>query len=113
MFHQIKAYTFVSFNRFLRELKELKVSSEYTSCDPTKLDDWLKEVGPDFSQYTYQLLLSGADRLFLPQMSEDLLKDDCGMVNGIHRARVLQKIRGIHTLWNRLTYCKCLFDAII
>jgi len=89
------------------------VSSEYTSCDPTKLDDWLKEVGPDFSQYTYQLLLSGADRLFLPQMSEDLLKDDCGMVNGIHRARVLQKIRGIHTLWHRLTYCKCLSDGTI
>lgn len=87
-------------NRFMRELRELKASSEYSSCDPSKLDDWLKEVSPDLSQYTYQLLLSGVDRLFLPQISEELLRDDCGVSNGIHRARILQRIRGEVLLTN-------------
>ena len=35
--------------RFLRELRDLKMSGDYTSCDPTKLGDWLVEVGPEFA----------------------------------------------------------------
>ncbi|XP_052799930.1 NAD(+) hydrolase SARM1-like isoform X1 [Mya arenaria] len=79
--------------RFLRELHELKTQSEYSSCDPTKLSDWLKELSGDLGQYTYQLLQSGVDRTYLPQISEDQLRDDCAIHNGIHRAKILQKIR--------------------
>ncbi|XP_041349347.1 NAD(+) hydrolase SARM1-like [Gigantopelta aegis] len=79
--------------RFLRELKDLKVTANYTSCDPSKLADWLLELGPDFSQYTYQLLHSGVDKTVLPSLTDDLLKD-CGIVNGIHRMLILQKIKG-------------------
>lgn len=79
--------------RFMRELRELKISSEYSSCDPSKLDDWLKTLSPDLGQYTYQLLQSGVDRPFLSQMCEEHLKDDCGVQNGVHRAKILQRIR--------------------
>ncbi|XP_045171328.2 NAD(+) hydrolase SARM1-like [Mercenaria mercenaria] len=79
--------------RFMRELRDLKISSEYTSCDPTKLDDWLKQLSPELGQYTYQLLLAGVDRNFLCQMSEDHLREDCGVTNGVHRAKILQQIR--------------------
>ena len=78
----------------MRELKELKARSDYSSCDPTKVDHWLKEMSHDMGQYTYQLLLSGVDAHFLPQISEDNLKDDCGISNGVHRSKILQKIRG-------------------
>ena len=78
----------------MRELKELKARSDYSSCDPTKLDHWLKERSADLGQYTYQLLLSGVDAHFLPQLSEENLRDDCGVLNGVHRAKILQKIRG-------------------
>ena len=79
----------------MRELKELKSRSDYSSCDPTKLDHWLKDLSADMGQYTYQLLLSGVDANFLPQLSEENLKDDCGVTNGVHRAKIQQKIRGI------------------
>lgn len=79
--------------RFMRELKELKARSDYSSCDPTKVDHWLKEMAQDMGQYTYQLLLSGVDAHFLPQLSEENLKDDCGVTNGVHRSKILQKIR--------------------
>ena len=78
----------------MRNLKELKMQSEYSSCDPTKLDDWLKGVSHDLGQYTYQLLASGVDRPFLPQVSEENLREDCGVTNGVHRAKMLQTIRG-------------------
>ena len=83
----------VFYARFLRELKDLKVTANYTSCDPSKLADWLLELGPDFSQYTYQLLHSGVEKAVLPSLTDDLL-NDCSIVNGIHRMLILQKING-------------------
>ncbi len=68
--------------------------SDYSSCDPTKLDHWLKVVSPDLGQYTYQLLLCGVDRQFLSQLSDEQLRDDCRIANGVHRAKILQRARG-------------------
>ena len=85
---------FLSHLRFMRELKELKISSDYSSCDPSKLDYWLKDLSPDLGQYTYQLLQNGVDKPFLSHMSEEHLRLDCGVHNGIHRAKILQHIRG-------------------
>ncbi|KAK3603297.1 hypothetical protein CHS0354_007628 [Potamilus streckersoni] len=79
--------------RFMRELKDLKMSADYTSCDPSKLEHWLKDIAPEFSQYTYNLVQSGLDQMFLRHVNEEHLREDCGIQNGIHRARILQKIR--------------------
>ncbi|XP_046581452.1 LOW QUALITY PROTEIN: NAD(+) hydrolase SARM1-like [Haliotis rubra] len=79
--------------RFLRELRDLKISADYTSCDPSKLDDWLSEVAPAFSQYTYQMLHCGVDRKMLALLTEEHLQVDCNINNGVHRMMMLQRVR--------------------
>ena len=76
--------------RFLRELKRLKVTADYSSCDPSKLDEWLLELGSDYSQYTYQMLQSGVDKRMLRFIHDGHLRDDCGITNGVHRIRILE-----------------------
>ena len=79
--------------RFWRELKDLKIASDYRSCDPTKLTDWLCQVGEDLSQYSYQMLRSGVDMKLLRHVKEDHLKDDCVIRNGVHRLKMLESIK--------------------
>ena len=86
-------------DRFLRELRDLKMSADYTSCDPTKLGDWLVAVGPEFSQYIYQMLHAGVDRQTLRSLNHDHLFSDCAIDNGIHRMKILGKIEGKETGW--------------
>lgn len=73
----------------------MKISADYTSCDPTKLSDWLVEVGPEFSQYTYQMIYSGVDKQTLRSLSHEHLSKDCAITNGIHRMKILSKIEGM------------------
>lgn len=80
--------------RFLRELRDLKISSDYTSCDPSMLSAWLQEVGEDMSQYTYQMLNQGVDRPLLRSLTDSMLVNDCRIANGIHRMKILAKIEG-------------------
>ena len=64
--------------------------ADYESCDPTHLDDWLKEVGGvEFRQYTYAMLRSGVDRRVVRCLGDEHLLRDCGIVNGVHRLRIL------------------------
>jgi len=77
-------------SRFLRDLAKLKQIADYESCDPTRLDDWLKELGAEFRQYTYQMLKSGVDRRVLRFLSDEHLQIDCGIFNGVHRMRILE-----------------------
>lgn len=76
--------------RFLRDLAKLKQIADYESCDPTRLDDWLNKLGVEFRQYTYQMLKSGVDRRVLRFLSDEHLLTDCGIVNGVHRLRILE-----------------------
>ncbi|XP_064618592.1 NAD(+) hydrolase sarm1-like isoform X3 [Lineus longissimus] len=79
--------------RFLKELKKLKMTSDYKSCDPTRLDTWLIDLGQEFSQYTYQMLASGIDKSLLGYISDENLKNDCGITNGVHRMKIIQAIK--------------------
>ncbi|KAJ8312455.1 hypothetical protein KUTeg_009828 [Tegillarca granosa] len=63
--------------RFLRELKALKITAEYVSCDSTNLDDWMADISPDYSQYTYQMLKSGVDKPTLIVINDNDLKNEC------------------------------------
>ncbi|XP_052096651.1 NAD(+) hydrolase sarm1-like [Mytilus californianus] len=83
----------IAHKRFMRELKRLKITADYASSDPTKLDDFLMELGSEFSQYTYSMLQAGVDMLYLPYLTEEQLTNDCGISSGIHRSKILQKIR--------------------
>ena len=74
----------------MRELNHLKITADYQSCDPSRLEDWLKEVGPEFSQYSYQMLKSGADRRLLRWLTDEHLLHDCTIQNGIHRMKIME-----------------------
>jgi hypothetical protein len=69
------------------------MTSDYKSCDPTRLDTWLIDLGSEFSQYTYQMLASGIDKTLLGYISDENLKNDCGISNGVHRMKILQAIK--------------------
>lgn len=72
----------------------MKITASYASCDQTKLDDWLISVDKEFSIYTYQMLQSGVDRDHLRWLTDENLKEDCQIKNGIHRRKIMDSIRG-------------------
>ncbi|KRX61115.1 Sterile alpha and TIR motif-containing protein tir-1, partial [Trichinella sp. T9] len=78
--------------RFMRELESLKMAADYSCVDETHLDRFLVSVSPQFSVYTYQLLELGVDRSILPSLSNEILKNDCGITNPMHRMKLLQSI---------------------
>jgi hypothetical protein len=84
--------------RFMRDLDKLKQSADYEFCDPTKLDDWLKQIGPEFRKYTYQMLKAGVDMRLVRYLNDEHLLKDCGILNGIHRLRILEAARRVTTI---------------
>lgn len=84
--------------RFLRELTHLKMSADYKSCDQTGLDDWLSEMNQEYRQYMYQMMKSGLDKRYLSHVCDDELMNDCGINNGIHRKRIMQRIAAMKEL---------------
>ncbi|BFZ19099.1 hypothetical protein BsWGS_22138 [Bradybaena similaris] len=75
--------------RFVRELKSLKITADYSISDPTGLDGWLMSINPELSQYTYWMLRQGVDKFELKSMSEEELTSECGIHNSIHRRQML------------------------
>ncbi|MFN9942379.1 MAG: hypothetical protein ACK56I_23195, partial [bacterium] len=45
--------------RFLRELSNLRKRTDYSSVDPTGLNDFLQNLGQEYSVYTYEMLNKG------------------------------------------------------
>ncbi|XP_052244229.1 NAD(+) hydrolase SARM1-like isoform X3 [Dreissena polymorpha] len=84
--------------RFQRELVNLKITADYSSCDPTKIDPWLMSILPDLSQYAYTMLRSGMDRTLLSTTTEEELKSVCGIDNGIHRRIIMGHLSGLPML---------------
>ncbi|XP_054718977.1 NAD(+) hydrolase sarm1-like isoform X2 [Uloborus diversus] len=82
--------------RFLRDLNQLKKLADYSSCDPSALGAWLQGVGPEFCQYTYQMLLSGVHAGNLRDLCPEQLQSECGIANSIHRMKLSQAIKGMH-----------------
>lgn len=68
----------------------MKQKADYEGCDPTKLDEWLCGIGKEFRQYTYQMLKSGVDKNILRFLNEYHLENDCRILNGIHRLKILE-----------------------
>lgn len=71
-----------------------QIAADYTGIDETHLDRFLVSISPQFSVYAYQLLEKGADRSILPSLSDDILKNDLGIANPIHRMKLLQALEG-------------------
>ncbi|XP_022106063.1 sterile alpha and TIR motif-containing protein 1-like isoform X2 [Acanthaster planci] len=76
--------------RFLRELSRLKSNS---NSGDRELGDWLKSLGPEYPQYTHNLVHCGIDFNLLPFITDEHLKTDAGITNGVHRMKILRTIR--------------------
>ena len=72
----------------------LKISANYSSCDPSKLDDWLKSVGPELSQYTFQMVQAGVSTGNLHILTISHLTADCHINNRIHCEKILTAVKG-------------------
>ncbi|XP_035210783.1 NAD(+) hydrolase sarm1-like isoform X2 [Stegodyphus dumicola] len=81
--------------RFLRDLNQLKCLADYSSCDTTSLSSFLQSTGPEFCQYTYQMLLSGVQTDSLRDLVPEQLEEECGITNSIHRMRLMRAIKGL------------------
>ena len=81
--------------RFLRELRELKKSADYTSCDGGLMANFLHKISPEYKIYTYNLILKEVSLDFMQRLSavdlDDMLKD-CGVESSIHRHRVIETV---------------------
>ncbi|KAL8579686.1 hypothetical protein ACOMHN_066675 [Nucella lapillus] len=78
--------------RFMRELKSLKITADYSASDPTGLDKWLMGLCPELSQYTYYMLRQGVDTYVLKTLTDQELREECGIANSIHRRKILQNL---------------------
>lgn len=81
--------------RFIRELKELKKTADYTSCDGGLMANFLARVGSEYRFYAYSII-QGELTLDLMKRSsaadlEDMLKD-CGVESAIHRLKIVDAI---------------------
>ncbi|XP_013411304.1 sterile alpha and TIR motif-containing protein 1 isoform X7 [Lingula anatina] len=83
--------------RFMRELVYLKRTSDYSCCDPTKLNEWILKLNPELTKYTYQIIRSGVDKNLLPAITEEQLRTDCNIENGIDRMKILQAVKGVRS----------------
>ncbi|KAM9801434.1 NAD(+) hydrolase SARM1 [Neosynchiropus ocellatus] len=83
----------LSRKRFLRDLRVLKTYANYSTCDPNNMADWLAAVDPRFRQYTYGLVQSGVDRNNIQCLTDQQLEQDCHVLNGVHRAKILNASR--------------------
>ncbi|XP_042898267.1 NAD(+) hydrolase sarm1 isoform X2 [Parasteatoda tepidariorum] len=81
--------------RFLRELNQLKSMADYSSRDTSGLSAVLQNLGPEFCQYTYQMLLSGVNCGNIKELTPEQLTEECGIINSIHRMKVLQALKGM------------------
>uniref|UniRef100_A0A914HUT4 ADP-ribosyl cyclase/cyclic ADP-ribose hydrolase n=1 Tax=Globodera rostochiensis TaxID=31243 RepID=A0A914HUT4_GLORO len=74
--------------------KELEEDlADYSSVDETHLDQFLMSLSSDLSVYTYQMLGMGLNRNLLPQLTNDMMKSVCGIVNPIHRLKLRQALQ--------------------
>ncbi|XP_037043747.1 NAD(+) hydrolase sarm1 isoform X4 [Bradysia coprophila] len=83
--------------RFRRELENLKKMADYSSKDVACLNNFLQNIGPEFSIYTYSMLNAGVDKESLKNLNDEQLIVECGITNSIHRFRILNSIKSLET----------------
>ncbi|CAI4230448.1 unnamed protein product [Auanema sp. JU1783] len=79
--------------RFIRELESLKIAADYSGVDESNLDQLLMSLSPELSVYTYKMLSSGINRSMLAFLTDELMQTACGIMNPIHRLKLLQAFR--------------------
>merc|ERR1719219_542235 len=84
--------------RFIRELKELKKSADYTSCDSGLMANFLNRISSEFTVYTYNIILNELSLDFMQRLTtndmDDMLKDS-GVESAIHRHKIIEAVLNI------------------
>lgn len=77
--------------------------ADYSSRDSANINHFLQTLGPEFSIYTYGMLNAGVEsKDSLRRLSEDQLLQECGIVNSIHRTRIMDGIKCLEKNFNTL-----------
>lgn len=77
--------------------------ADYSSRDSANINHFLQNLGPEFSIYTYGMLNAGVESEdSLRRLSEDQLLQECGIVNSIHRTRIMDGIKCLEKNFNNL-----------
>ncbi|CAH1713696.1 unnamed protein product [Aphis gossypii] len=79
--------------RIMRELNNLKQSADYSCIDSTGLNSFLKSINPEFSIYTYSMLIAGINTDTIRFITEDQLQNVCGISNDTHRHCIINSIK--------------------
>ncbi|CAK1545328.1 unnamed protein product [Leptosia nina] len=79
--------------RFARELQQLKKMADYSLRDTCSLHEFLQNIGPEYTIYTYSMLNAGVDKESIFGLSDEQLENECYIKNSIHRLRILNAIR--------------------
>jgi len=81
--------------RFMRELKELKKTADYTSCDGGLMANFLNRISSEFKVYTYNLILKELSLDFMQRLTttdmDDMLMDS-GVESAIHRHKIIEAV---------------------
>ena len=79
--------------RFLRELSDLRKKADYSNMDSTGLNEFLQQIGAEYSVYTYDMLNAGIDRDTLLLLNDEQLLVECGITNKIHRLKIQHGVK--------------------
>lgn len=83
--------------RFTRELQNLKKMADYSSRDSANLNNFLLNIGQEYSIYTYSMVNAGVDKDSLRHLNDEQLITECGIKNSIHRLRIMNTIKSKFT----------------
>ncbi|CAM1301648.1 SARM1 (predicted) [Pycnogonum litorale] len=82
--------------RFMRELNQLKIMADYSSCDSENLHEILQNINPELCRYTYNMIKSNVSNDILEHLNDDQLTKECGIGNSIHRVKFSDSIRAMN-----------------
>ena len=81
--------------RFLRELKNLRKSSDYSCCNGTEVADFLSSIGADFREYTYNLVNKDMSVDYMRKLEIEDLQDmmiQIGIENKVHQRKIIEAV---------------------
>jgi len=81
--------------RFLRELKNLRKSCDYSCCNGSEVANFLSNVGPDFREYTYNLVNKDMSVDYMKKLGaldlQDMMKE-IGIENIVHQHKIVEAL---------------------
>ena len=84
--------------RFLRELKNLRKSCDYSCCNGSEVATFLSNIGADFRQYTYNLVSKDMSVDFMKKLEAEDLQDmmkEVGIENLVHQHKIIEATKCI------------------